>query len=98
VREILVKVAERHPDVFDEPAPHVLLLEFGNDAIKFELRYYVDFGNGLRTRDELHMKIDRAFREQGIDFALPRLDIKMPGRGARTALPRPVPPSTESSG
>jgi len=97
VKEILVKVAERHPDVFDDPAPQALLLEFGDDAIKLELRYYVDFGVGLKTRDELHMKIERAFREQEIDFALPRLDIKMPGRGARKAIPGPDPSSTESS-
>ena len=80
VKETLLEVARAHPDIFDDPPPQALLLAFGDDAIKFELRYFVDFGMGLRTRDEVHMKIDRAFRERGIDFALPKLDIRFPGR------------------
>ena len=83
VKGTLLEVATDHPDVLDDPPPQALLLEFGNDAIKFELRYFVDFGIGLRTRDELHMRVDRAFRERGIDFALPKLDI----RTARTPEP-----------
>jgi potassium efflux system protein len=95
VRETLLEVARSHPDIFDDPPPQVLLLEFGSDAIKFELRYYVDFGMGLRTRDECHMAIDRSFRKHGIDFALPKLDIRIPSRGARRTPPRPEPPAGE---
>jgi potassium efflux system protein len=80
VKETLLQVAADHPDVFDDPPPQALLLDFGDDAVKFELRYFVDFGMGLRTRDELHMRIDHAFRENGIDFALPKLDIRIPRR------------------
>jgi small-conductance mechanosensitive channel len=43
--------------------------------LKFELRIYVDFGVGLSTRDELQVMIDRAFREKGIEFAIPQLSI-----------------------
>ncbi|MEE9538539.1 MAG: hypothetical protein V3W10_04320 [candidate division NC10 bacterium] len=32
-----------------------LLLDFGDDAIKFELRFFVDFGQGLKTKDDLQM-------------------------------------------
>ncbi len=46
VKTILVEAAERHPAVLDDPAPHVLLLSFGDDAINFELRFVVDFGLG----------------------------------------------------
>jgi len=78
VKSTLVDVASRHPDVFDDPPPVALLLEFGDDALKFELRYFVDFGQGLKTRDELHTAVDRAFREKGIEFAMPRLDVRVP--------------------
>jgi len=80
VKETLLGVARAPPDIFDDPPPQALLLDFGDDAIKFELRYFVDFGMGLRTRDEIHMGVDKAFREQGIDFALPKLDIRIPRR------------------
>jgi potassium efflux system protein len=78
VKSTLLEVARQHPDVLTDPPPVALLLEFGDDALKFELRYFVDFGQGLKTRDELHVAIDRAFREKGIEFALPQLNIKVP--------------------
>ena len=77
-RKILLKVARDHPDVLDDPAPYVILLDFGDDAIHFELRFFVDFGKGLMTKDALQMGIDRAFRENGIEFAIPRLNIQVP--------------------
>jgi potassium efflux system protein len=80
VKETLVRIARDHPDVHEDPPPHVLLIEFGDDAIKLELRFFVDFGKGLGTKDELLMTIDREFRERGIEFAMPRLDIAMPRR------------------
>jgi small-conductance mechanosensitive channel len=83
VKRILVQVAKEHPDVLKDTEPSALLLEFGDDAIKLELRYFVDFGKGVRTRDELQMRIDRAFREAGIEFALPRLNIEIPRRRPR---------------
>jgi potassium efflux system protein len=78
VKQTLVEVAKQHPDVLDDPEPVALLLEFGDDALKFELRYFVDFGQGLKTRDELHVAVDKAFREKGIEFALPQLSLRVP--------------------
>jgi potassium efflux system protein len=76
VKKILVEAAEQHPAVLDEPAPHVLLLAFGDDAVNLELRFVVDFGQGLVTKDQVQMAIDRAFREQGIEFALPKSEVR----------------------
>jgi potassium efflux system protein len=81
VRKILVDAAEQHPSVLDDPAPHVLLLAFGDDAINFELRFVVDFGQGLTTKDQVQMAIDRSFREHGIDFALPKSEVRFISEG-----------------
>jgi potassium efflux system protein len=78
VRQTLLEVAGQNPDVLHDPPPVVLLLNFGDDALKFELRYYVDFGQGLKTRDALHLAVERAFREKGIEFALPQIKIQAP--------------------
>jgi potassium efflux system protein len=77
VRETLVDIAMQHPSVLKDPAPHTLLLSFGEDAIKFELRFVVDFGQGLTTKDQVQMSIESAFREKGIEFALPKSEVRL---------------------
>ena len=88
VKRILVEAAEQHPAVLEDPAPNALLLEFGDDAINFELRFVVDFGQGLSTKDQVQMSISRAFGEKGIEFALPKSEVRLIGsaeadRGAK---------------
>jgi potassium efflux system protein len=92
VKKILVDAAEQHPSVLDDPAPQVLLLSFGDDAINLELRFVVDFGQGLSTKDQVQMTIDRAFREQGIEFALPKSEVRFISDGAGS--PEAVDPAT----
>ena len=78
VKKVLFQVAEQHPQVLKDPAPQVLLLEFGEDALKFELRVFVEFGKGLKTKDELLVAVDQAFHDAGIRFAQPQLTIQIP--------------------
>jgi potassium efflux system protein len=92
VKRILVDAAEQHPSVLDDPAPQVLLLTFGDDAINFELRFVVDFGLGLATKDQVQMAIDQAFHEQGIEFALPKSEVRFISEGGGT--PDAVDPAT----
>jgi len=77
VKKLLVEAAEQHPAVLEDPVPHALLLGFGDDAINFELRFVVDFGQGLATKDQVQMSISRTFGEQGIDFALPKSEVRL---------------------
>jgi len=92
VKKILVDSAEQHPSVLDDPAPHVLLLGFGDDAINFELRFVVDFGQGLVIKDAVQMAIERTFREQGIEFALPKSEVRFISDGG--GAPDSVDPAT----
>jgi len=78
VKSLLVAAAETNPLVLDDPPPQALLIAFGDDAINFELRFVVDFGNGIPAKDEVQMTIDQAFRENGIEFALPQLRLQLP--------------------
>jgi potassium efflux system protein len=78
VKRVLSQVAEQHSQVLKDPAPQVLLLEFGEDALKFELRVFVEFGKGLKTKDELLVAVDQAFHDAGIKFALPQLALQLP--------------------
>lgn len=85
VKEILANAAKAHPSVLSEPEPVALLLAFGDDAISMELRFVVDFGQGLTTKDEVQMAIEHAFREHGIEFALPQRQVRVVGESEKPA-------------
>jgi len=89
VKSLLVGAAVAHPLVLDDPAPQALLLTFGDDAINFELRFVVDFGNGIKAKDDVQMAIDHAFRENEIEFALPQLRLQIPDNEFSTAAAQP---------
>jgi len=80
VKDVLLEVAKKHSHVLEDPAPNVLLIQFMDDAMKFELRIFVDFGRGLKTKDELQVGVDQAFRDNGIEFAMPLLSIQLPDK------------------
>ena len=91
VKSLLVAAAEAHPLVLDDPAPQALLLTFGDDAINFELRFVVDFGNGIRAKDDVQMAIDHSFKDHGISFALPKLELQLPKGVVQTGDPSESP-------
>ena len=73
---VLYGVAEQHPLVLQDPSPQVLFVKFGDSSLNFELRVYcpsVDVR--LQASHELHLAIDKAFREAGIEIAFPQRDI-----------------------
>lgn len=76
VKELLLKVAREHPAVLADPEPQALFLEFGDSALKFELRVFIFFDYGRPTaQDELHTAIDKLFREHGVVIAFPQVDV-----------------------
>jgi potassium efflux system protein len=76
--KLLIQVAEKHPDVLDQPEPSALFLGFGDNSLNFELRVFV---NGIekrfRTIHSLHMEIDRVFRKEDIVIAFPQRDTHL---------------------
>ena len=58
------------------PPPHVFFLSFGESSLSFELRVFTrGVDQRFRARHELHMAIDKAFREAGIEIAFPQRDL-----------------------
>jgi potassium-dependent mechanosensitive channel len=74
--ELLMSAAREHPQVLDDPAPVVTFEAFGNSTLDFVLRCFLpNLENRSRVIHELHMAIDRAFRENGIQIAFPQQDV-----------------------
>ena len=78
VRDILIACADEHPRVLKIPAARALLLAFGDSALEFELRAYVDnVDAGLGTRSDLHFAILRRFRAAGIVIPYPQREVRI---------------------
>jgi len=79
VKEILLKIAQDHPEVItNRPSmePFVLFLGFGDSSLNFELRAFIrNIDHRLRVISDLNFAIDAAFRENGIEIPFPQRDI-----------------------
>lgn len=79
VHKLLLRIAGEHPNVLEDPAPQCFFMGFGASSLDFELRAYVNIENGLATRHDLNMTIDRVFRESDIEIAFPQMDLHVKG-------------------
>ena len=78
VRRVLLEVAGANPNVLRVPPPEVLLMEFADSAVMFELRVFCLYEYGrLVLSNELHTAVFREFRKHGIALAFPQLDVHL---------------------
>ena len=79
VKEILLKVADEHPEVVKNsgvPDPQVLFHSFGDSALDFELRCFIkDIDSRVTVISDLNFAIDAAFRENNIEIPFPQRDL-----------------------
>ncbi len=86
--EVLEKVAKESWRVLADPRPQVLFIAFGDSSLSFELRVFVRSAEQLfAARHDLHMGIDKAFREAGIEIAFPQRDLHLRSLPAEMKLP-----------
>lgn len=75
-RNLLLKAAQEDPRVLREPPVTAVLDKFGDSTLDFELRLFVA---GLEEfpeiRHDLNARIDRLFRDAGIEMAFPQRDV-----------------------
>ncbi len=79
VIQLLTEVVERHGLVEKDPKPQVLFTDFGDSALTFELRYWVDVirANAAQVASDLRHMIAGAFAENGIVIAFPQRDLHL---------------------
>jgi potassium efflux system protein len=76
--EIVLKTAQNHDRVIDDPAPMVTFESFGDNALDIKLRCYIDsMDYRLLTRSEINQTINRDFEAAGIVIAFPQRDIHL---------------------
>ena len=82
VRDLMERVVDEHPQILKEPAPRVLFMDFGDNALIFEVFFWVRAERQFNVRiarSDVRFAIDKVFREHGIVVAFPQRDVHIDG-------------------
>ena len=74
----LKKAAEEHGQVLQRPEPFVWFVDFGDNALQFELHYWIQIrviSERRRIESDLRFIIDQYFRDAGLVIAYPQRDL-----------------------
>ncbi|MCG8650563.1 MAG: mechanosensitive ion channel [Pirellulales bacterium] len=78
VRELLLEVVHKHPEVLDDPGPMVTFEQFGDSSLNFVIRCYLpSLEKRLQTIHDLHAEIARTLENAQIEIPFPQRDIRM---------------------
>lgn len=73
-RDVLLDIANSHPNVADDPAPAVVVTELGPSAVGLDVRFYVEnptHARAIRTQSDITESVKRRFQEEGITMPCP---------------------------
>ncbi|HSQ73520.1 MAG TPA: hypothetical protein VLM87_13955, partial [Rubrivivax sp.] len=78
--DLIMASARRQPATLSDPAPVVVLDDFGSDALVFRLLYWMRLGGeraGPIVDSDIRLDIETALRDAGIAMAFPQRDIHL---------------------
>ncbi len=85
----MLETVKANRRVLENPEPRVLFTAFGDSSLDFDVHVFVkEIADRLPVTHDLHMAIERALREQGIEIPFPQRDIHV----------RTLPPSAMAEG
>ena len=80
VERLLSKAVKEHKKVLKDPEPFVLFNDFGDNALIFELHFWISMTRLLERRrieSDIRFRIDELFREADIVIAFPQRDVHL---------------------
>jgi small-conductance mechanosensitive channel len=80
VERLMLGVADEHKRVKKTPKPFVLFNDFGDNALIFDLYFWISLTRIMDRRiieSEIRFRIDELFREAGIVIAFPQRDVHL---------------------
>jgi small-conductance mechanosensitive channel len=72
---ILTEVAEEHRLVRKKPAPSSYFIGFGDSSLDFRLLAWTDIDHRLTVESELHVSVNKAIADAGIEIPFPQRDL-----------------------
>jgi len=93
VRELLLATLEGDNRVATFPPPFVYFADFGSSSLDFQLRFFIrDIMETPVVETDIRFKIDRTFRDNGIEIPFPQTDLHI-----RSGLAGKVAPDAQST-
>jgi len=83
VMEILIESAGRHGLVCKNPAPFAVLEDFGDNALVFQLYFWLELVGTTTTTtimtvtSDLRLMIEKRFAESGVEVPFPQRDLRL---------------------
>jgi small-conductance mechanosensitive channel len=81
VMSLLEEVARTHPQILAYPAPLCIFTSYGDSAINFELRVWInlaaDFTNVPQIRSDLNAAVYDAVKAAGMSFPFPQREVRL---------------------
>ena len=80
VERLMLEAAEDHPKVQKKPKPFVLFNAFGDNALMFEVHFWLMMRGMMEIRilsSDIRFRIEELFREAGIVIAFPQRDVHL---------------------
>lgn len=79
VRDLLYKAVEDTERVLKRPKPRVNIMEFGDNSVNFELRFWIqDPEEGIANiRSDVYMRIWQLFKQNGVEIPFPQRDLHL---------------------
>jgi potassium-dependent mechanosensitive channel len=75
-QRLMLAAVQSIPDVLRDPAPSVFFVDFGDSALDFEIRAFVEIlDKRLPVRHAIHVAVARALTEAGIEIPFPQRDL-----------------------
>ncbi|MEA3292135.1 MAG: mechanosensitive ion channel [Pseudomonadota bacterium] len=93
--EVMTDTVSSCERVLAEPPPTIFFVEFGDSSLNFEVRVFVhERVNRMPVLHSLHMRLDKALRENGIEIPFPQRDLHLRSveEGFSFAPPTPAGP------
>ncbi len=80
--KLMDDAARQNDTILSDPAPYVMFLGFGDNALQLELRCFVGVqSHRLPAITNLHEVINRNFNEAGISISFPQRDVHLDASG-----------------
>jgi len=80
VRRCIAEALEKSERVLSRPAPEILFLDFGDNALVFRALFWTEVREPLdqkRAQSEVRFHVDALFRHAGITIAFPQRDVHL---------------------